>query len=209
MSKLTEFIKNNLKVLVAFIIGGILFGGVTYVVATEISSEYITYTENSQSNVQGALNDLYNKADKWGYKYWGVYDKTYYSSTSAPSVLYSSYSDVVGSNSSYSLMRSIFVDGTPRYHEVCMYYNSKIFCIDSDYYANHSSGTSDANTNAINALKSDLTEVFGENPSYCSTTSQYCQLSGNFRMYIDSSFVQSIQGSRNCIINSNGARCSP
>ena len=71
-SKLTKFIKNNIKLFVGIIIGGILFGGATYVIATEIASSNITYTGNGQSTVEGAINDLYGKANSdsfWVKKY--------------------------------------------------------------------------------------------------------------------------------------------
>ena len=65
MSKVGKFLKNNIKLFVGIIIGGILFGGATYVVATEIASSSVTYTGNGQSTVEGAINDLYGKADTW------------------------------------------------------------------------------------------------------------------------------------------------
>ena len=65
MSKVGKFLKNNIKLFVGIIIGGILFGGATYVIATSIASSNITYTSNGQTTVEGALNDLYSKANTW------------------------------------------------------------------------------------------------------------------------------------------------
>jgi len=62
MNKIAKFIKSNIKVVVAFIIGAILFGGSAYVLATTIASSSVAYTENGQTTVEGALTDLYQKA---------------------------------------------------------------------------------------------------------------------------------------------------
>ena len=48
-----------------FILGAIIFGGSAYVIATEIASSSVAYTENGQTTVEGALTDLYSKADNW------------------------------------------------------------------------------------------------------------------------------------------------
>ena len=47
--------------ILGLIIGIILSGGIVYA-ATTIASSYVTYTGNSQSTVEGALNDLYTKS---------------------------------------------------------------------------------------------------------------------------------------------------
>ena len=60
-----KFIKSNIKVVVAFIIGAILFGGSAYVLATTIASSSVAYTENGQTTVEGALNTLYTRANIW------------------------------------------------------------------------------------------------------------------------------------------------
>ena len=57
-----RFIKSNLKVVFAFIIGGIIFSGTTLVLAA-IGADQVTYTNNGQSTVQGALDVLYTKAN--------------------------------------------------------------------------------------------------------------------------------------------------
>ena len=57
-----KILKNNIKLIIGIIIGGIVFGGISYAVATGISSGDVTYTANNQTTVQGALNDLYSKA---------------------------------------------------------------------------------------------------------------------------------------------------
>ena len=62
MKKIGKFIKNNI---VGFILGTIIFGSVGAVVAGTVASSNITYTNNNQSNVQGALDELYTRASKW------------------------------------------------------------------------------------------------------------------------------------------------
>ena len=59
-----KFIKNNLKVVIAFIIGGVIFGGTTLVLAA-IGAGQVTYTNNGQSTVEGALDTLYTRANNW------------------------------------------------------------------------------------------------------------------------------------------------
>ena len=58
-----KFIKNNLKVVIAFIIGVIISGGVVY--AANISASHVTYEPEDEdwevSDVNSALNYLYSK----------------------------------------------------------------------------------------------------------------------------------------------------
>ena len=61
MKKIIVKIKNNLKSITAFIIGGILFSGISY--AATIASSGIQYNKNEQTTVEGALDDLYAKAN--------------------------------------------------------------------------------------------------------------------------------------------------
>ena len=66
VSKVTKFMKNRKFIFaIGFILGGLILGGTTYVIATSIASSNITYTSNGQSTVQGALNDLYTKSNTW------------------------------------------------------------------------------------------------------------------------------------------------
>ena len=55
-----EFIKNNLKFIIGFIMGILMSVGGIYA-ATLIDSNQVTYTSNSQSTVKTALDDLYGK----------------------------------------------------------------------------------------------------------------------------------------------------
>lgn len=56
-----KFIKNNLKVIIAFVLGAILTGGIVY---AAVSASEVSYTTNKNANVKSvedALNDLYAK----------------------------------------------------------------------------------------------------------------------------------------------------
>ena len=59
-----KFIKNNLKTVTVFIIVGVIFGGTTLVLAA-IGASQVTYINNGQSTVEGALDELYTRASKW------------------------------------------------------------------------------------------------------------------------------------------------
>ena len=59
-----KFLKKNLKVIIAFILGFILAGGIAYA-AVSISAGDIDYTTSKNANIKNvgqALNDLYNKS---------------------------------------------------------------------------------------------------------------------------------------------------
>ena len=60
-----KIFKRNVKMLAAFVIGGIVCGGITTVVAYAIASSNVSYNNTSSgssaTNVQEALDDLYTK----------------------------------------------------------------------------------------------------------------------------------------------------
>ena len=62
MKKIKIFLIGNIKTVVAFILG-IMISGTTVIAATVIASSQVSYTNNSQETVQGALDDLYTKAN--------------------------------------------------------------------------------------------------------------------------------------------------
>ena len=62
MKKVKKVLLGNTKAVIAFVLG-ILISGVTVYAATSISSSQVTYTGNSQTTVQGALDTLYTKAN--------------------------------------------------------------------------------------------------------------------------------------------------
>ena len=56
-----KFLKNNLKVIIAFIIGIILAGGIVYAATVASGVTYTTAKNSNVKNVEDALNDLYAK----------------------------------------------------------------------------------------------------------------------------------------------------
>ena len=57
-----KILKNNLKVIIAFIVGVILAGGIVYAAVVSASEVSYTTAKNANiTNVQEALNDLYSK----------------------------------------------------------------------------------------------------------------------------------------------------
>ena len=217
LSKLTKLLKNNINFLLGIILGGILFGGVTYVIATEIASSNITYTGNGQSNVKGALDNLYTKADKWGYKYWR--ETTSYTPTTAPATVYTNYtnSGVIGSNTVRAFIRTTYANGSPVRHAACLYINPKALCINSYFYAD-SGGTC---SGTLQALRQEMQNAFSSvgtvSCSNCSSTTAIaeCGITAystgkkyNFMIYNNGASDAVINaGSDECVVNSSMARC--
>ena len=56
-----KFIKNNLKVIIAFVLGAILTGGIVYAAVSASEVSYTTNKNASVKNVEQALNELYNR----------------------------------------------------------------------------------------------------------------------------------------------------
>ena len=69
MKKIKEIIKNNIKLVIGIIIGGIVFGTIGVYAATTLLSQPVYYNNTnsgaSSTNVQGALDELYTRASKW------------------------------------------------------------------------------------------------------------------------------------------------
>ena len=67
MKKMCKFIKSNFKVVIAFLVGGIVFGSITTVAAYTILSSNVSYSNttsgSSATNVQDAIDDLYIRAN--------------------------------------------------------------------------------------------------------------------------------------------------
>ena len=59
-----KFIKNNIKLFIGIIIGILLCGGTIYA-ANSFNANEIPYTENNQTSVKSALDDLYTRANTW------------------------------------------------------------------------------------------------------------------------------------------------
>ena len=69
MKKIKEIIKNNIKLVIGIIIGGIVFGTIGVYAATTLLSQSVYYNNTNSgatsTNVQGALDELYTRASKW------------------------------------------------------------------------------------------------------------------------------------------------
>lgn len=59
-----KFLKNNLKIIIAFIVGVILAGGIVYAATSAEQIDYTTDKNSEIKNVKEALNDLYDEKIK-------------------------------------------------------------------------------------------------------------------------------------------------
>lgn len=70
MKKIKEIIKNNIKIVIAFILGGVVFGTLGVYAATTLLSQSVYYNNTNSgatsTNVQGALDELYTRASNMG-----------------------------------------------------------------------------------------------------------------------------------------------
>ena len=64
MKKIKNFFKKNVRLFVGILIGGVLVGGSVYA-ATIIGAGEVSYTNNSQTSVQSALDNLYTLSNTW------------------------------------------------------------------------------------------------------------------------------------------------
>ena len=60
-----KFLMNNIKIILAFILGAIIFSGATYAVTLDFASGDVEHTkaDGTKINVKDALNELYYKAN--------------------------------------------------------------------------------------------------------------------------------------------------
>lgn len=63
MRKVKSFLLENIKTIVAFILGIVISGGTVYAATILFSSNQVVYTNNGQSTVQSALNELYTRTN--------------------------------------------------------------------------------------------------------------------------------------------------
>ena len=182
MKKIGSFIKNNTKLFIGFILGTIIFGGSALVVAGTVASSAITYTSNGQSNVQGALNDLYSKSSKFSgidVKFWtDNYSGDTYVNNSVPSTVYSNYTEFIQSNRSQEFIRTLYINGKAESHSACLYYkwSQKIFCISPNFWKSvvGSATQSAANGTAVkSALETAMANALDSPPSSCTSASDY------------------------------------
>ena len=208
---MSKLVKNNIKLFIGIIIGGILFGGATYVVATSIASSNITYTGNGQTTVQGALDDLYGKANNLNYKYWR--STTTYLSWNAPSNVKSNYTSVVTANNTSTLMRTVYSNGKPVAHGVCLYYGTtnKIFCLDYGYWPSIVKSKSASETNGATVkdeLQPAMASALGVSTSsltcYSVDENAFCIIGSARCVAFNTGSVYCTDGSSNCTVDIDG-----
>ena len=182
-----KLIKSNIF---SFFLGSILFGGITTVLATTILSSSVSYTNNNQTTVESALNELYSKAsrlDGWidprglntdgtggrySFVYWNDnFSSTSYTSTQVPTGTglngtYQTREQLATAYSNWSnvpvYIKTTKVNGTVTGHVACLWYNNREFCIAPNYWT----GTIGVNnttegTNTKAKLKADMENALG------------------------------------------------
>ena len=182
MKKLGKFIKSNTKLFIGFILGALIFGSVGAVVAGTVASSEITYTNNGQTTVEGAINDLYGKADNLSnysnvdINYWDDnWNNNDYASNEVPNRVYTS------NDMNYMVfIKTIYKDGNPFKHLVCAKpdSSSKMFCLANDYWESivGSNEETESNGNRVkNSLKEDMEAALGNIITSCTSSATYVQ----------------------------------
>ena len=142
-----------------FLVGAIIFGGVTYVAATTLGSDSVEYLTAKNANVEtleDALDDLYDQiighpitcyngtCGKLTYRYWNdEFSLITYQKNAMPATVYASRAALeTAYGASYFAnapvyIRSVLIDGNVVGHEVCFWEanNQKEFCIGPNYWA--------------------------------------------------------------------------
>jgi len=229
-------IKRNIKVIVAFLMGAILFGGMGVVLATNIASSSVNYTTSKNANVanvEDALDDLYDQiighpilcfngtCGKVSFRYWNdEFGNVTYQSNALPTNNYATrilLEQNYGSSNFASrpyYIRSILIDGNVVGHQACIWYNNREFCIANKYWAG-TIGTQDATaaTQTKIKLQRDMQESLGITiaDSSCGSDSSgaHCFV-GDFACYAnyDGNVGCRIRGSAYCYVRVEGtARC--
>ena len=222
-----KLLKNNIKVVVAFLIGAILFGGISYAVATGISSGDVPYTQNNQTTVQSALNDLYTKAAtyidpndiKWAtlsYKYWNDdFEGNNYYILEAPATVYTTRAALETAYGSSNFanspiyIRSAYAGSYPIYHEACLWYNNKEFCLAPNYWVGDAQDQSNGATTKAK-LKADMEAALGItiNVNSCDSDSSHANCyAGDFYCYAYSDgdvYCYSDVAHTNCVVYAVG-----
>jgi hypothetical protein len=176
--KIVKIIKDNI---LGFIIGAILFGGIGTVVATTILSSTVSYTNNDQTTVESALDELYSKAsrlDSWidprglnvdgtggniSFVYWNDdFRDGNYTSNQVPTGtgLNGTYNTRAALETAYTdweyapfYIKTTKVNSTISGHSLCLWYNNREFCVKPS--------PNGMNYDSVNSLKVDLENVFG------------------------------------------------
>ena len=209
--KIKEIIKKNLF---GFVLGAILFGGISIVFATSIASSTIAYTTTNNNNVEtveDAIMDLQERilgypiecyngvCGKLSYRYWnnnfaGASGANLFDSTHMPANNYATRA-LLEQNYSYFAdapvyIRSILIDGNVVGHESCFWEanNQKEFCLAQGYWAG-TLGTTDATvgTNTKIKLQREMQNALGvtiEDNSCYSEANYALCVVGGFNCYV-------------------------
>ena len=215
MKKIGKIIKNNLF---GFIMGIVLCGGVGIVLAlTGTDITYTTSHNTNVTNVKGALDDLYTKANTWlnpsnmqsvSYKYWnkGLNNNTSTGNHYMGSVpTYATATAPSGSSDSAWIRTTVDSSGKGIYHEACLYLGStgKLFCIPRNAWNMGLQNEATLCKAMDQALGTTCTSVNAYSGSvYCYFGSANCYAYSDGR-------VDCRNGSSRCrVIGSGYARCS-
>jgi len=216
---LGRFLKVIKRNVIPFVIGAIIFSGITYAVAATIQSSSVTYTTNknaSVTNVKQAVDDLYQKcsvAEQVTYRYWNnnFAGSSYQFAINAiptGSGLSGTYDSRAALASAYSsfasapiYIKTIQINGYTYGHTACLWYNDHEFCIIPNYWAG---------TNTKNKLKTDMETSLGTTASSCHSDAYYADCYfDDFYCYAGNYGHVSCAASRNCFVLSDGsAYCS-
>ena len=196
MKKIKKLLSNNLKTITAFIIGGIIFGGTTAVVAAVIAANQVTYTPPSgvsANNVQTAIDELYTRASKWlnpndmGTPQYYATTGTYKGLCSSTDTLCNSYADFPTTSTTPPAGKNIYAvkyeDGQ---YGVCIKRNGKEHCFRGRNYK--------AEAKHVQEVFSDISCTVRSESVTCIASDFYCR-------------VSSI-GFVNCLDNGAGSYCN-
>lgn len=192
MKKIKEIIKNNIKIVIAFILGGVVFGTLGVYAATTLLSQSVYYNNTNSgatsTNVQGALDELYTRASKWlnpndmGTPQYYATTGTYKGWCSSTDTNCNSYADFPTTSTTPPSGKNVYAakykDGQ---YGVCIKRNGKEHCFRARNYkveAKH------------------VQEVFSDVGTYDSSTGLGC--------YVDSSYVDCYASDFYCYVRSTG-----
>lgn len=192
MKKIKEIIKNNIKIVIAFILGGVVFGTLGVYAATTLLSQSVYYNNTNSgatsTNVQGALDELYTRASKWlnpndmGTPQYYATTGTYKGWCSSTDTNCNSYADFPTTSTTPPSGKNVYAakykDGQ---YGVCIKRNGKEHCFRARNYkveAKH------------------VQEVFSDVGTYDSSTGLGCD--------VDSSSVDCYASGLRCYVRSSG-----
>lgn len=181
MKKIGNLLKDNIKLLVGIVIGGIIFGGGVYA-ATVISSSNVGYTDTNSigaTTVQGAIDKLYTLANQPKGK-----NNTVYFAYGEPTT--SSTTDYT------TLNKKVFVALNGGQKSVCIIRNSRLHCFDNNNFA--------IEKDHIQQIFSDISCDVSSSDVFCEPPDFYCVVSSNGEVY-----CEDFAAGSSCLVNSDGS----